>query len=406
MTGETTVPLAGLDVDGVENVYIFVADTLRWDALPRRVADLGCTFRAAANGLNTPQSLPAIVSGRYPPRHGVTWFHHRMAPDLETLFDVEGTTAGYVDTEWDRPLKDVLRHPPEATVAEADPPFVVLEHDRGGHAPYPAMSDAVPSEIYTELSRDPDTLRRHYEEGVAASVDRFERRLATLEARGLLDETLVVFTSDHGELLGEYGGFVGHSRPCAPELVYVPMTVIHPSLAQERHTDVLVQLVDLLPTVKDVLDRPLDRDGHAYDGQSLLREVSLGRPSYTHGTVHAPEQWRDTRIDPVYEAPSVWTRGGGHVFNETSIPRRVLMSVYDGLHSGYTAAYNADRPRPFTLRSTLSMYLPGSRTFGEPDISREHAREFVDEVNAGDVRQREIELSEETKETLEDLGYV
>jgi arylsulfatase A-like enzyme len=41
--------------------------------------------------------------------------------------------------------------------------------------------------------------------------------------RGILDDSLVIFTSDHGELLGEYNGLYHHQTPVVPELVYVPL---------------------------------------------------------------------------------------------------------------------------------------------------------------------------------------
>lgn len=405
MSVATTVPLAGLDADDVENVFVFVADALRWDALPDRVRERGLTLRTAANALCTPQSLPTLVSGRYAPGHGVTWFHHRMAPGLDTLFDLDGTTAGFVETEWDRPLDGVLGGPPDATVADADPPFVVVEHDHGGHTPYPGLPDATPGETFRRLD-GAAAVRRHYEAGVAESVDRFERRLAQLDERGLLAETLVVFTGDHGELLGERGGFVGHQMPPAPELVYVPTTFVHPSLERDVREDVLVQLADLLPTVRDALDRSPAREADAYDGQSLLAPVRRRRPSYVHGTVHPPERWRGGRLDPAFEAPSVWTGDGGHVFHRSPLYKRALTAGYDALLSGYTAAYNADRPRPATLARALATYLPRSRTFGDPAISRARARGLVEECIARDVDRREVELSADTRESLEDLGYV
>jgi arylsulfatase A-like enzyme len=401
-----TAPLADLDVDRVENVFVFVADALRWDALPDVVADMGRTHRAAANALCTPQSLPTLVTGRYAPRHGVTWFSHTVEPSLDTLFDVEGTSGGFVEEEWDRPLDGVLGGPPDRGLDDVEPPFVLLEHDHGGHAPYPEMPDATPAETYSELAGDREAVRRHYEEGVAESVDRFQARLDALEERGLLEETLVVFTSDHGELLGEHGGFVGHMLPPTPELVYVPMTFVHPSLDPSVHRDGLVQLADLLPTTRDVLGKLPDGADRAYDGQSLLNPVSRDRMGYVHGTVHPPAKWRDTRLDPAWQAPSVWTRGGGYVFQESPPVKRLLTAVYDGLSSGYTAAFNDHRSPLATLVMALRQYAPRERTYGSPEVPLPAARQFCRRQRQRTVERRTVELEEETRQKLEDLGYV
>lgn len=395
--------LPGLDVDAVENVYVFVSDALRWDALPDRVATRGITAKTIAHALCTPQSIPSIVSGVYPPRHGVTWFSHSMNDELETVFDLEGVDTGFVETEWDRPLDGVLNDPPARSVPDLEPPFVCIEHDHGGHTPYPRMPEATPTETFSAVSRDPHRLRRWYEEGVAESVNRFERRLEELEDRDLLAETLVIFTSDHGELLGERGGFTGHMLPPTPEVAIVPTTFIHPSLGCARFDEAFFQHVDLLPTICDLLNRP---NTGPYDGSSVLRPVPTDRLAYTHGTVHPPERLRGTWIDPAWEAPSVWDPRGGHVFVQSPLPHRLLTAVYETFFSGYTAAYNEDRNSLRTLSTNVRMYLETERTYGTPTVDRSEANAFLERVREQQVDTDEIEITDDTRETLQELGYL
>lgn len=90
------------------------------------------------------------------------------------------------------------------------------------------------------------------------------RLLATLEATGLRDNTLVIFTADHGEMLGEHGTW---EKNCFYEQsVRVPLIIRLPGAgAGARVTDV-VELVDILPTVHDLTGSgELD-----VDGESLL----------------------------------------------------------------------------------------------------------------------------------------
>jgi len=73
------------------------------------------------------------------------------------------------------------------------------------------------------------------------------RVLAALEARGILDETLVLFTSDHGEFLGDYGCY--GKRSFLDVAARVPLLVRYPArFPVGARCDDPVSLVDVLPT--------------------------------------------------------------------------------------------------------------------------------------------------------------
>lgn len=221
-------PLEELDTESVSNVYIFLADALRYDSLPEEVSERGASFKTVAHALATPQCLPTIVPGRLPPRHGVEWFIHTMPSDLPTVFDIEGHNTGYSELLWPgSALQDVLRNPEDVDIESVEEPFVVFEHDNGGHAPYPETDAENPEDMLRGM--DPKTdIRERYRKTVSWSATRFSERLGILDDRGLLNDTLVIFMADHGQLLGEHGGFFGHGLPMTPEVAYVPMTFIHP----------------------------------------------------------------------------------------------------------------------------------------------------------------------------------
>src|SRR5207245_9013358 len=52
--------------------------------------------------------------------------------------------------------------------------------------------------------------------------------LEQLQDSGLLEQTVVVITNDHGELLGANGGPIGHGWAITPELVNTPLIIIDP----------------------------------------------------------------------------------------------------------------------------------------------------------------------------------
>jgi arylsulfatase A-like enzyme len=115
-------------------------------------------------------------------------------------------------------------------------------------------------------------LRRTYA-GTVTLVDRWLGQLFDAMRRmGRFDDTLLVFTSDQGEPLGEHG-YVRRFRPWLyEELIHTPLIVRLPKgeLGGIRH-QALVQSVDLLPTVVAALGLPpIDRTQAALHGHDLL----------------------------------------------------------------------------------------------------------------------------------------
>jgi arylsulfatase A-like enzyme len=115
-------------------------------------------------------------------------------------------------------------------------------------------------------------LRRTYA-GTVTLVDRWLGTLFdALKRLGRLDDTLVVFTSDQGEPLGEHG-YVRRFRPWLyEELVHTPLIVRMPGGKHGgRRHQALVQTVDLLPTVLSALGLPPAEGVHGHDLLSLIR---------------------------------------------------------------------------------------------------------------------------------------
>ncbi len=98
--------------------------------------------------------------------------------------------------------------------------------------------------------------------------------IENLKRRGLYEQSLVVFTSDHGEALGEHG-VTGHVVNLYEEMLHVPLVMKLPrghaaSARLSAASGRLVRLIDLVPTLLDVLELP------AFPGQqgvSLLDEA-------------------------------------------------------------------------------------------------------------------------------------
>ena len=97
--------------------------------------------------------------------------------------------------------------------------------------------------------------------------------LDELARLNLLEKTLVVITDDHGEMVGEDDKKVGHGWNLEPWLANVPLIIMDPQRQQSSTNYTLGSHVDILPTIFDILNRPLP-SGELYQGASLHRETA------------------------------------------------------------------------------------------------------------------------------------
>jgi arylsulfatase A-like enzyme len=113
-----------------------------------------------------------------------------------------------------------------------------------------------------------------YDGGIRHVDARLEELFAWLGEEGLLENTLVIVTSDHGEALGQRGRLSGHGD-LAQEGLHVPLVVRHPRgrSAGQRVSEV-THLGDIVPTVLDVAGLPRDA---LLPGRSLFDELPADR---------------------------------------------------------------------------------------------------------------------------------
>ena len=104
---------------------------------------------------------------------------------------------------------------------------------------------------------DPDVFRRRavdrYDGEIAHNDHSIETLVGKLKDLGVLDNTLVVVASDHGEEFWEHG-LSAHRHSLYAELIHVALMMWNPKLIpQARRVAEPVQLIDILPTVLDLL---------------------------------------------------------------------------------------------------------------------------------------------------------
>jgi arylsulfatase A-like enzyme len=120
---------------------------------------------------------------------------------------------------------------------------------------YPSYSPTIDYLSPDELNH----IRAMYAGSVTFSDKWFGRLLETLESTGLMENTVVILSSDHGFSLGDHGRTgkhsVGHPRqdawPLYEECAHVPLLVHAPGQAAGKRSGELAQHADILPTLLD-----------------------------------------------------------------------------------------------------------------------------------------------------------
>lgn len=135
-----------------------------------------------------------------------------------------------------------------------------------------------PATDWTEA--DAHRLRQTYWGLVAEVDDQIGRLIGALKAAGVWDNTLIVLTTDHGEMMGDHhlfgkGGYFEQSY-------HVPLIVRDPrkAAAHGSTVDRFTEAVDIMPTILDAIGAPLPPQ---LDGQALTPFLD-GR---------TPSRWRD-----------------------------------------------------------------------------------------------------------------
>jgi choline-sulfatase len=112
-------------------------------------------------------------------------------------------------------------------------------------------------------------MRQNYSGMVTLIDDYVGEMLDILSARDLLEDTIIVYTSDHGEMLGDLG--LVHKSVQYESALRVPLILSGWGIPRMGATDALVELFDVTPTLLEVLDLPVPAELDARSFAPLLR---------------------------------------------------------------------------------------------------------------------------------------
>jgi arylsulfatase A-like enzyme len=274
--------------------------------------------RALAPTPSTAPSTASLLTGLFPLRHGVVTPEGAIADDVATLAELlresgwstaalshhpvltrkRGFARGFerfegaIGPATDYADADQMIAWMREWLAEARRPFFLYLHVMNVHGPYrvPTLrrqdllghfpgtqfkyGDALMRGIMENgaiglrslvKARYRGSLVDQYDTAVRYATGRVAKVLDLLRADGSFDESVVVLTADHGEELFDHGGF-GHGHTLYREVLHVPLYVKLPGQQTGGTIDSAVSLMDVFPTILEVLSVPAPE----VDGRSLV----------------------------------------------------------------------------------------------------------------------------------------
>jgi arylsulfatase A-like enzyme len=141
----------------------------------------------------------------------------------------------------------------------SDTPWFLMVNFTGPHGPFDVTKRMREEWDGTEFPA-PDRSGADIQESVAlrqnyaAMLENIDRNIGLLidevERRGELERTIIIYCSDHGEMLGDIN-FYGKSKPDRAS-VHIPLVITGPGIRQGTVSDALIELQDLAATILDL----------------------------------------------------------------------------------------------------------------------------------------------------------
>ena len=167
-----------------------------------------------------------------------------------------------------------------------DPPTSWAEQYRSAEMPAPIESDSLDKPNWVQQRRldmdleDVTQTRRQYAANISLIDHWFGwRMLQTLKDRNILDDTVVIFSSDHGEMLGDLGLY---TKSVAYEAsLRVPLLMAGPGIPEGTVRTSLVELADINATICEFAGVPYQgSECNSVDAKSLVPTIK--DPSKPH----------------------------------------------------------------------------------------------------------------------------
>jgi len=179
---------------------------------------------------------------------------------------------------------------------------------------------------YQDKDRDMNVLRQYYDEFILYVDREFKRMIDLLESSGQMENTILVLTSDHGEMFER--GIVMHGTDALYEpLIRIPLLIFEPGVTTRTDVYESTSAVDLLPTLAHLSGHSIPEwsEGallppYQQTGDSVDRSIYAIRSYYAEGTA------------PLSQASIVLVKGRyklHYYFGYSEIDGKELVKLFD-----------------------------------------------------------------------------
>ena len=279
------------------------------------------------------------------------------------------------DKPWFLSINPFDPHPPFDAPYEYyrryDPAALPGAHFKEGDIEHQRRLEAAGIDFQNVARPPEEVLHKHIQASYYAMIEfldeEFGRLLQYLDETGLRQNTIIIFMSDHGEMLGDHGLVLKGCR-FYEGLVRVPLMICWPGRVQPQVSDELTELVDIVPTLCELLgmDVPPYVQGRSLAGRIRDGDASAPHREFvriehyaatnladeTHATMYRDRRWKlavyhDKDICELYDLEAdPWEH------NDLSRDPDYAQVKWDLLRKSYDATVNAhpaqtDRYGPF-----------------------------------------------------------
>lgn len=222
-------------------------------------------------------------------------------------------------------------------------------------------------------------VRRKYDAGVWKADQAVGELIEELEREGILDDTAIILTADHGESLTEHGIMFDHHGLYDPT-IHVPLIIKSPGFSGENNS--FVQHFDIVPTVLDILNK--EYKNKSFDGVSLRNDTKIS----SRDAIFAEE---------------------GHTARRRCIRTdsyKFIQRIGDSEVCRYCSIKHAPDNEVFKLKE--DPLEENNLAEERPDIQEKLAKElneWLENRPESQIGEETYGVDDQTKEHLEDLGY-
>ncbi|KWT92733.1 MULTISPECIES: alkaline phosphatase family protein [unclassified Variovorax] len=221
-------------------------------------------------------------AARVPDEHSETPYITRRAMDF---IAEAGEQPWCLHLSYIKPHWPYIVPEPYASMYKAEDALPVVRSEAERQDPHPVYAAMMKHRVSETFSREGvrDAVMPGYMGLIKQIDDQLGKLFGFLEERGLMDTTMIVFTSDHGDYLGDH--WMGEKDLFHEPIIRAPLIVYDPDPRADptrgTRCDALVEAVDLAPTFLDACGgTPVP---HIMDGRSL-RPLLFGK---------RPPDWRE-----------------------------------------------------------------------------------------------------------------